>query len=76
MIPFERVAECIRKLQAIVEVEHDTNKKRLFTEILEGLKLEYEAIVRDNVPCPPDMEENVDKSLKMIEDLYAKKACN
>jgi hypothetical protein len=76
MIPFERVAECIRKLQAVIDVESDTNKKRLFTEILAGLKLEYEAIVRDNVPCPPEMEENVDKSLKLIEDMYDKLACN
>ena len=76
MIPFERVGECIRKLQAVIDVEHDTNKKRLFTEILEGLKLEYAAIVRDNVPCPPEMEENVDKSLKLIEDMYNKIACN
>jgi hypothetical protein len=76
MIPFERVAECIRKLQAVIDVEHDTNKKRLFTEILGGLKMEYKSIVENNVPCPPEMEEKVDKSLKIIEDMYDKIACN
>lgn len=76
MIPFERVAECIRKLQVIVDVESNPLKKRTYKELLEGLKLEYESIVKDNVPCPPEMEEAVDKSLKVIEDLYAKTACN
>ena len=76
MIPFERVAECIRKLEAVINVEPDTNRKRLLTEILGGLKMEYEAIVRENVPCPPEIEDNVDKSLKMIEDMYDKMASN
>lgn len=76
MIPFERVAECIRKLQAVVDVECNTNKKRLLTEILNGLRMEYDSIVANNVPCPPEMEENVDKSLKLIEDMYDKIACN
>ena len=76
MIPFERVAECIRKLQAVIDVENDTNKKRLLTEILGGLKMEYNSIVENNIPCPPEMEDKVDKSLKLIEDMYAKIACN
>lgn len=76
MIPFERVAECIRKLQAVIDVENDTNKKRLLTEIHKGLQMEYKSIVENNVPCPPEMEENVDKSLKLIEDMYDKLACN
>ena len=76
MIPFERVAECIRKLEAVINVEHNSAKKLLFTEILKGLKMEYDSIVKNNVPCPPEMEENVDKSLKMIEDMYNRIACN
>lgn len=76
MIPFKRVAECIRKLKAVVDVETDSQRKRFLNELVEGLQLEYNAIVKDNVPCPPEMEEAVDKSLKMIEELYDKKACN
>jgi len=76
MIPFERVAEAIRKLEAVANVESDTSKKRILTELLEGLKLEYASIVKNNVPCPPEMEEAVDKSLKFIEDLYDRTASN
>jgi hypothetical protein len=76
MIPFERVAECIRKLQAIVDVESNSLKKRTYKDLLEGLKLAYDSIVKDNIPCPPEMEESVGKSLKVIEDLYARIACN
>lgn len=76
MIPFERVAECIRKLQAVADVESNYAKKEVLTKLLDGLRLEYDSIVKNNVPCPPEMEEAVDKSLKFIEDLYDKKACN
>jgi len=76
MIPFERVAECIRKLQAVANVETDAAKKRLYLDICKGLQMEYDSIVKHNVSCPPEMEESVDKSLKLIEDLYDKKACN
>lgn len=76
MIPFERVAECIRKLKVLADVESDLQKKYALTELQQGLQLEYNSIVENNIPCPPEMEEAVDKSLRFIEDLYDKKACN
>ncbi len=76
MIPFERVAECIRKLQVVANVETDADKKRLYTAMCKGLQKELDTIIKENIPCPPEMEESVDKSLKLIEDLYEKKACN
>lgn len=76
MIPFERVAECIRKLRVLADTESDVIKKRFLVELADGLKMEYDSIVKDNVPCPPEMEEAVDKSLSLIEGLYDKRACN
>jgi len=72
----ERVAECIRKFQAIIDVEHDHEKKLAMMEVLAGMKADYDLIVKDGTPCPPEMVEKVDQSLKLIEDMYNKIACN
>jgi ribosomal protein S6 len=72
----ERVAEAIRKFQAVIDTEHDMKKKAFMNSVLASMKAEYEAIVRENIPCPPDMIEEVDRALKLIDDMYNKKACN
>jgi hypothetical protein len=75
-VDVERVAEVIRKFKALIDVEHDVNKKASMNVILEALKSEHAAIVKDNIPCPPDQVEGVDKALKVIEDMYLKIAAN
>ncbi len=75
MITVERVAEVIRKYQRLTELETDSNKKKLMAVTLMGMEREYQRILEENVPCPPEIEEELDKYLSKIEDDYAK-ACN
>lgn len=72
----ERLAECIRKLKVVVDMESNRDKKLFMTMILNGMQSEYDIIVKENIPCPPEMIEKVSQSLKLIEDMYDKIACN
>jgi len=76
MITIERVAEIIRKYEVMVSMEHDVAKKKAMALTLNGMKEEFEAIVKENIPCPPEIEVELEKYFAQIEDMYNKTACN
>ena len=72
----EKVAEAIRKFKAVIDTEHNAKKKQVMTEILNSMQSQYDAIVKENIPCPSSMAEEVGQSLKLIDELYNKTASN
>jgi hypothetical protein len=70
MISVDRVAEVIQKYQSLIDVEQDSETKKRMISWLDGMKKVYESLVRANVPCPTELEEEVDKALKVIEGMY------
>jgi len=76
LVTVERVAECIRKYQVLTDMETNPDKKSFMMVTLAGMKKEYERILQENVPCPPEIEKDLDKYLSKIEQDYAKTASN
>jgi ribosomal protein S6 len=72
----EKVAEAIRKFQVVIDTVHDMKKKAVMISILDSMKSEYNTIVKENIPCPASMIDEVERALKLIDELYNKTASN
>lgn len=72
----ERLGEAIRKYQILVEMQPDTDVKKVMMSELALLKAQYADIVQRNLTCPPDLVPSISHALDLIDELYNKKACN
>lgn len=72
----ERIAEAIRKYQAIIDLERNPERKKAMIVSLAGIKASHENLVKLNAPCPPDLIDSFSESIGFIEEMYNKIASN
>ena len=72
----ERIAEVIRKYQALIDVESNLTIKQRMIIALDGIKREYNLIQQNKEEVPAQMIEELNIYLSFIEEVYNKKVSN
>lgn len=72
----ERTAEVIRKAKAILPLLKDETIKAKAIVAVQGMEETYLYIVNNNIPCPPNLEQELTVLFTVIEQMYNETAAN
>jgi hypothetical protein len=72
----DRILEAIRKARAIMAAQTNEVKKQKMKETIDAMDTIYKEILKNKIPCPPELEKDVDAALSGIEKMYNDKVAN